>query len=356
MNFTDVQITTVNNVFEPIDNKSVKLLSSSSASLFFEWEAALTEDGGAAQYEIAFDKIGGDFSKPLYKVISTNKGFASNAYVSHKILNTVASLAGINPGETGDIQWTVISSRGIIRKTSAVVRKLKITSLQGFSEIPSELFITGEGSETGNSVNLALPFKSVANGEYEIYTKLEAGKSYKFIDKKEENARSFYSEDQVKLKESDNMPDMKVAKTGVYRIEIDFNVANIKYTEIKSVGLWFSPEGKVLFDLPYAGKGIWSATQVINFKQESWGKDERYKFQLSISSNGQDEVAQLGTKNPTDSRPNASSPESYYHIKMVPVDRWNDKWKFALEVDGKSTEIRVILQGDKEYTHQVTVK
>src|SRR5690606_20580565 len=113
MEYTDVEVTPVNNLYEPLDNKAVKLVSSNSASLFFEWEQARAQDGGAAQYEIAFDKVDGDFSNPIYKVISNNKGFANNAYVTHKALNTVASLAGISPGETGEVKWTVISSRGI---------------------------------------------------------------------------------------------------------------------------------------------------------------------------------------------------------------------------------------------------
>ncbi|MFD1771462.1 SusE domain-containing protein [Sphingobacterium suaedae] len=356
MNYTDVEITAVNNLFEPLDNKAVKLVSSSTASLFFEWETALVQDGGAPLYEVVFDKVGGDFSKPLYKLTSNNRGFANNAYITHKVLNTVAALAGINPGESGDVQWTVISSRGVNRVQSTTVRKLNITSLEGFAEIPNTVYVSGEGSEGGASLANALPFKQTAPGEFEIYTKLEAGKKYVFVDRRDGNARMFYTDDEVKLKEATEDPSMQTERTGIYRIEMDFNVATVKFTEVKTLGLWFSPENKVLFDLPYQGKGIWSGTGVVNFRQESWGKDERYKFQLQTISDGKTAVEQLGAKNPTDSRPNASSDPSYYHIKLLPaVTQWDDKWKFADAVDGKSTTIQVILQGDKEYTHIVSV-
>lgn len=356
MNYTDVDVTAVNSLFEPLDNKAVKLVSSSSAALFFEWESALTVDGGAPQYEIAFDVVGGDFSSPLYKVTSNNNGFATNAYVTHKVLNTVAILSGINPGESGDVQWTVISSRGIKRVTSSSVRKLNISSLEGFADIPNELYITGEGSEGGTSLSTALPFKQTAPGEFEIYTKLEAGKTYSFLDRKDPNARIFYTDDQVKLKEATEEPGMQINQTGVYRIQIDFNIATISFTEIKSIGVWFSPDNRILFNLPYQGKGIWSGTGVVNFKQQGWGRDERYKFQLETVANGQAVTEQFGAKNPTDSRPNASSDPSYYHIKLLAaVTQWDDKWKFGDAVDGKSTTISVILQGDKEYTHQVQV-
>ncbi|WP_270090129.1 SusE domain-containing protein [Sphingobacterium sp. SYP-B4668] len=356
MNYTDVQISAVNNLFEPVDNKAVKLVSSASASLFFEWESALTEDGGAPQYEIAFDVIGGDFSKPLYKLTSNNKGFATNAYVTHKVLNAVAALAGVNPGESGDVQWTVIASRGITRVLSPIVRKLNISSLEGFADIPNELYVSGEGSEGGKDIASALAFKQTATGEFEIYTKLEAGKDYIFLDRKDANARRFYTDNQVKLKETVEELSMQVSQTGVYRIQVDFNVATISFAQIKSIGLWFSPENKILFNLPYQGKGIWTGTGIVNFRQEGWGKDERYKLQSEAVVNGKNITEQFGAKNPTDSRPNASSDPSYYYIKLLKsVTQWDDKWKFGDAIDGKSTTISVILQGDKEYTHTVTV-
>ncbi|TDS13196.1 SusE domain-containing protein [Sphingobacterium paludis] len=356
MNYTDVEVTPVTALFEPLDNKAVKLVSSSTASLFFEWEAALSEDGGAALYEVVFDKVGGDFSKPLYKLMSNNNGFGNNAYVTHKVLNAVAVSSGVNPGESGEVQWTVIASRGIKRVQSSVVRKLNISSLEGFADIPDALYVSGEGSEGGTAVATALPFKQTAPGEFEIYTRLEAGKSYVFLDRKDANARKFYTDDQVKLREAAEETNMQVSQTGVYRVVLDFNVATVSFTEIRSIGLWFSPENKILFNLPYQGKGVWSGTGVVTFRQESWGRDERYKFQLTTVSNGNNVIQQFGAKNSTDSRPTAASDPSYYHLKLLnTVTQWDDKWKFDGAVDGKSTTITVVLQGDKEYTHSIKV-
>ena len=53
--------------------------------------------------------------------------------------------------------------------------------------------------------------------------------------------------------------------------------STISYTEISSIGLWLCSENKVLFNLDYQGKGIWTGTGTINFTQESWGKDQLYK-------------------------------------------------------------------------------
>src|ERR1700736_949511 len=57
-------VTPVATLFSPDDNKAVDL--SVTASVVFEWDAALAADGGLVLYSIAFDKVGGDFSKPVY--------------------------------------------------------------------------------------------------------------------------------------------------------------------------------------------------------------------------------------------------------------------------------------------------
>ena len=87
MEYKDSKVSSVNQLYEPTDGKEVVLQSSASASLFFEWESAKAEDSGAPLYEVVFDKEGGDFSKPIYKVLSDNGGSLSYATISHKTLN-----------------------------------------------------------------------------------------------------------------------------------------------------------------------------------------------------------------------------------------------------------------------------
>lgn len=356
MNYKDAAVTPVQSLYEPAANKAVKLLSSSSASLYFQWEAANVGDGGAPLYEVLFDKEGGDFSNPVYTVVSDHDGYSNAATITHKILNKVAALAGLEPGSTGNVIWTVAASRGINRVLSAQKRTLTITSLNGFTDIPDEVFITGEGSEAGTTLANALPCKLTAPGEFEIYTKLEAGKTYYFTDRKSGTPRVFYSEDGAILKEANGASSITASKTAVYRINLDFNVSTISYTEITSMGLFFCPSNAVTMNLNYQGKGIWTGTGVVTFKQESWGRDQRYKFQMTTVSNGTQAIAQIGTQNGTDSAPTDSSDPSYYYVKVLAnTSQWDDKWKFMDKVDGKSTTISLIMQGDKSYTHTVTV-
>lgn len=356
MQYVDAQVAPVRTLYEPANEKAVKLLNSASASLYFEWEAVSVEDGGAALYEVVFDKAGGDFSKPIYRVVSDNNGFAHAATITHKVLNKVVALVDLEPGATGDIIWSVVASRGLNSQLAQETRTLTITSLSGFADVPDEVFITGEASEGGTELAEALPFKLVAPGEFEIYTKLEGGKTYYFTDRTSGTPRVFFSPDGVALKESSNNESITATTTGVYRISLDFNVSTISFMEVKNMGLWFSPSNQILWNLDYQGKGIWTGTGMINFKVESWGKDQRYKFQMETIANGSDATMQLGTLNGTDSAPTDSSDPSYYYVRILPnVSQWDDKWKFMDKFDGKMTTISVIMQGNTPYTHSVSL-
>lgn len=353
MNYKDATVTPVKALYEPTDNRTVKLLSSTSASLYFEWEAVRVEDSGAAQYEVLFDKADGDFSEPIYTVVSDNTGFTNAATITHKVLNNIAAKAGIAPGETGSIIWKVAASRGINRVFSEESRTLTITSLSGFSEIPDEVFITGEGSEAGASLADAVPFKLVGQGEFEIYTKLEAGKSYYFVDRQSGSPRIFYTDNNTALKEAVEEGAITPEKTGIYRIELDFNVATIAYTQITKMSLFFSPSNATLWDMEYKGNGIWEGNGKVEFKQESWGKDQRYKLQMeTINKGGEPETVQWGpTISGLDSTPTGS--EDYFFMQLVPATQWDNKWKFADQVDGANTTIAIYLQGDSQYRHEV---
>jgi hypothetical protein len=98
----DTKVTAVKTLYEPNDGKSIVLQSSASASLYFEWEPAKAEDSGMVLYEVAFDKEGGDFSNPVYRMASDNNGGYNHATITHKQLNKIAGMAGIGSAETGN--------------------------------------------------------------------------------------------------------------------------------------------------------------------------------------------------------------------------------------------------------------
>jgi hypothetical protein len=348
---SNTKVTAVKTLYEPTNGKSIVLQSSASASLYFEWEPAKAEDSGMVLYEVAFDKEGGDFTNPIYRMASDNNGGYNHATISHKQLNKIAALAGIQSAATGKLIWTVFSSKGINDVKAAENRTIELTRLAGFAEVPVDVFVTGEGSEGGTDLSKASIMKSTANGEFEVYTKLTAGKTYFFTDAKVGSPRKFYT-DKGLLKEGTT--GSTVSKTGIYRVKLDFNVGSSVYTEITDMQLFFCPTNTFLFSLDYQAKGEWKASgKPITFKQEGWGRDERYKLKMTtINGAGETVEEWWGTPN-TDSRPTASSPASYYYLYPVDNSQWNGKFKFAGEMDNALVDVRVLLQADAPYTHEI---
>ena len=129
MEYKDVDITPVEQFYAPKDNFSAHLVASNTASVFFEWSSSLAADGNSPQYEVVFDKADGNFSNPIYRTVSDDMGTRNYATISHKVLDKVAQLAGIEMGATGTVKWTVMSSRGIVNMLSSQVRTLEITRL-----------------------------------------------------------------------------------------------------------------------------------------------------------------------------------------------------------------------------------
>lgn len=351
----DSTLTEVNALIEPMDGKSIKLLPAASASEYFEWEHAEIIGGGPALYQIAFDRMDGDFSHPVYLAYSSNNGFNNNVTLTHKQLNKIVGLTGVVPSGTGSIKWTVFSLKGKKAIKARQENTLNITRLAGFpeEEIPVDLFVTGEASEGGNDPLKAHKMKAVSTGEFEVYTKLTAGKPFFFINSTSGTPLSFSFLDGLVKKEGTST----VETDGVYRITLDFNTGASTLTLVTKMGFYFCPEDKILFDLPYKEYGVFQALETVTFKQETWGRDERYKFRMFVRENGgaaEEKELEWGTLNQTDSPPTVTSPESYYYLQLLNPTRWDNKWKLMSDFDGNPAVYTIYLQADKPYTHSVT--
>ncbi|MEA5044324.1 MAG: SusE domain-containing protein [Petrimonas sp.] len=350
----DTRLAEVKTFLEPTNEKSIVLQPSATAAVYFEWEYVNVESGGTAKYQIAFDKQDGDFSNPVYVMNSDNNGFNNNVTITHKQLNKIAGMMGILPSDEGTFKWTVFSSKGTKTIKAAQENTINITRLAGFADIPIDVYVTGEGSEGGAEISKAHKMKATAGGEFETYTKLVADKPFYFTDRLSGETRKFYTADGL-VKENGTTT---VPKEGVYRITLDFNTGASTYTLIERIGFFFSPENTILFDLPYIGNGVFKATKkTVTFKQEGWGRDERYKFRMFIKGNGgngETQELEWGTLNQTDSRPNATTPESYYYLKLVNPTQWDNKWKLMGDFDGVAADYTIYLQADTPYTHSIS--
>ncbi|MDR0698342.1 MAG: SusE domain-containing protein [Tannerella sp.] len=346
----DIGVTAVKKLYEPDNGKDIVLQASASATLYFEWEPARAEDSGNVLYEVVFDKADGNFSTPLFIVASDNNGGTNHATITHKQLNRIAALAGVESAARGTLKWTVYSSKGINPVKAEEERSLTLTRLAGFADIPSQLYITGDATEVGSDLSKALIMKKIADGEFEIYTKLTEGRTFKFV-----NAASGtpteYSLSGEKLIEGGTST---VSKTGIYKYYLDFNIGSFTTKEVTKVNLFLNWSQRKI-ELPYKGLGIWELTNhTISGLEGSDNSDDRYKFRME-SSDGETEWRAINN----DSKPTGND-AYYYMVERTNVEQWtnNQVWKNPATDgwSGKTYDVVFSLNPEGEYTHNLVIK
>lgn len=342
-------VTPVGSLYTPEDNAFFNLEAQSPA--VFEWEAAKAEDNGVVLYEVVFDKEDGDFSNPIYKMPSDDNGFRRTLTLPYADLAKIAEIAGIEKGERGKLRWTVMSSKGFNVQPSPASRIIEVERPMTLTT-PEELYIAGSATEGGEDLNQAMMMKKIGNDNFEIYTSLKPGE-YFFASSNEDGAETYFEEEGKLKAEGAKVYD---GEEKVYRIKVNFSNNSVEYTEIEAVDLWFAPTESFIHGLPYAGNGTWEVLAApVEFKQEDWGRDERYKFRFTINNGSESSEQWYGSANNDNQRPGESEDLSYWYMVPVSNDRWNNSFKFADAVDNNTSDIRVIFNTSvPEYTHTVT--
>lgn len=340
--------TSVKKLLTPAESYYVELQSTSTASLTFSWAPASAEDGQNPQYEVVFFK-NAQGGEPVYRV---DAGYTASVAITHKELNRAAGAAGIDTGADGVIYWGVIPSCGLIQAPVTIApRRLELTRLLGFNVIPTEVYITGEGSEGGADLNAALKARCTAEGEFTLYTKIEAGKGFAFVSSLADD-RTTYTVVNGILDDRSTAP-ATVGETAVYRVKLDFNIRSISFSKINKVTYNFAPRREDNKDMTYIGNGCWKMYDYpVVFREESWGKDERYNFMPQIDGVDYIWCGSLGN----DSRPGKLSGPEYDILNEVLFagDYYNPKFKFHGDLDGKIVDITVKMSGELEqYTHVI---
>jgi len=274
----------VSALYTPADNISIQLKPAANLTETFEWEQAKAEDGSLVLYEVAFDQENGDFSKPIYTVLSDNKGVLNKLTISHGDLNKIAALGGADYFQKKKFKWTVLAWKGTNVKPAAMSRIIELERPAGFASIPGSVYISGTATETGNVLANALPMKQTAPGVFEIYTKLKAG-TYAFYDGNSGSPRQFYVYDDNGINAIGvNGQTTFSGADKIMRIRLDFNNINASFAEVKSIQLWYCDGNTFWFTLPYIGNGVWRYNNyTVNYTKESWGYEERHKYKMVIN-------------------------------------------------------------------------
>jgi len=346
----DNNVSAVKNLFYPQDSFYVKLQPATGASVAFQWDAAKAEDGSLVLYEIAFDKPGGDFSNPVFKLASDGNGMNNQATLTHKQLNQIASLAGIPSLGTGNLIWTVYSTKGLYEVKAARSRTVTVLRPAGFANPPADLYLTGSATEAGTNIGQAIHFNQTNAGVFELYTSLKAG-TYQFIDRISGNPVTFYLNGQnIQQTGSTTYSDT----TAVVRFNLDFNNAAASVTVIRSIGFWHGLSNAVAFSLNYKGAGVWGATsQTVATSNPGWGYEPRYKFRYTVNAGGgaADSYEWYGSGNGDNPVPTSSTPASYWYLKPVTSDQWNNCYKFAAYASSSVVDVTLTMAPGSPYTH-----
>jgi hypothetical protein len=350
MGAPDDRLTEVTSLIEPIDSREVVLEPSISAFLYFEWDYVNPGEAGVVTYRIAFDSVDGDFSSPLYIITSDNNGLANHITISHRDLNKIAGKAGINPSTSGMVKWCILSSKGTKTMKSSQEHSLIITRLAGFEEIPLELFITGEATEGGADLVNAIAMKNLAEGEFEIYTRLNKEQPFRFVSGRSGKFTTYsLTEDNIVIDGTSEVP-----VTGVYKFYINFEIGSYTTKYVSKVSLFLNWSQRYI-ELPYISSGVWSVTNYeISGLSGNDNTDDRYKFRME-SSEGETEWR--ATDN--DSKP-TGAPEYYYMVEKTNVAQWTNGqiWK-SPAIDGwngKRYDITFSLNPAGAYTHNLVIK
>ena len=356
----DLTVPPVTTIVAPADQASYTLNPSTGPGIVFSWNAAQTAD--IVLYEVAFDKPGGDFSNPVFKVLSDGLGVSTQATISQATLNTIASLGGIASSSTGTLKWAVIVSKATNAKVSTVSHTIQFARPAGFAVIPAALYLTGSATEQGTDITKAIQFKKIApttaGGDviFELYTSLKPG-TYSLIDKNSGTPNSYSIQNSTTVVA--NGSTTVTGAQNAYRLTIDLGNAAAKLTQIVSVGLFSAPNNAVEFTLPYIGNSQWEIdNQTIVIPQESYGLDSRYKYKFTeLDASGNQAIEWFGSVNSDNPDPSTSTQLSYYYMFLVDNSQFNYCFKIDPSANNKPCNVNVNYSTTiANYTNSITIQ
>lgn len=336
---------------------SIQLDVKSSVPVVLSWSGGGAVDGGIVQYEVMFDKGDGDFSKPLLTVKS-DQGSEPMLSITQATINTIARNAGIHPDETGELKWTVNTSRaGVVKRTDKVAT-ISVTRGDGIDNIPAELYLYGSATENGGQGGLM--FRRVEEGVFQIYTKLSTG-DILFKSAATANAFSYYIDSNSKLKEGDGKLTVNMS-TQISRLTVDFNTMSMTIDEIgSSVRCIWGATFNDIAVLNYVGNGKFVGEGNIIFvdpsrpstNPPSWlsWTEERYYFIAKV--NGTD-ICWGRADGVSPERPVGSEPASFYALCEFPWSQWDHLWKMKGSLDYKHATITIDTNNEGLMLHTFT--
>lgn len=348
---------------------SVELVAGSSGKIVFSWDGGGADDGMYVQYEILFDKKGGDFSNPLY-VQSNDLGGVQQASITQSQLNQIAKAAGALPTETAHLKWTIRTSKGGVSTLFKHARDIDIIRFDGLSEIPQQLYLYGTATE--NSGEGGRVFGKRSEGIFVIYTKLSDGNVY-FTNGTSTDATRYYIDSSNAFKEGNGTVAVSSSGTFAVRVTIDFGASKMNIESVTGMKMiWYDSDmsmgsdedngynAATPFNYQQGGKFVMTDLEMnVVHRNPGWGQgeyhdDNRYYFVAKIGS-GESHLRNFEEGSAT--LPTISTPESYYLIDDVAAWTYDRKcwWRLSNSFRDKSCDVTLYTGEDGRLYHSMVL-
>lgn len=326
-------------LYFPRDKYTVDL--STGKDVILEWKSS---GEGFVVYEVVFDTETGDFSNPLYVILSANNGASPNVTVSSSTLNSIALKAGCLPGSTVTLKWTVRVWKGAESALYDESRNISVTRANTVEPLPIEVSVSGTATENDEAIELvaATPVSSTKGspsyvsqvqreiGGFECFTRLDAG-NFTVTD---DQGRYFRLDESGSILQAEEGTVTENTEAGIYYLYLDFNTMKWKKKKIESVEMWNHPwyAGAHYKTMNYEGNGVWAVVDYAWDTSDPEGQnrfDSRYYFVCTYADGSverwghfEDDCRQNG---------NPDGTEGFYNVYRFDhaalPDEWTDSWK-----------------------------
>lgn len=354
-------VRTGDELYLPADNSGFDL--SSVADVEFYWAPSVAADNGYVTYEVLFDKEGGDFSKPLVSFPSQITGSSPNVVLTAKSLNTVAKAAGLLPGTSGKVIWTVRAGKGIGGTIYKNYRTMTLTPMNSMDPLPANVWIKGAGAEDAAGIAMvpSVPVDGVAApaGVFECFTKIKGGTEFTVTD---ELDRQYVLAEGGSLSNVETATGSTFDAEAIYWIKIDFDGMLWSAVPVSDVVLyaaaWTGGTMKTAnTPMTYKGKGVWELLDYANTNSDNPEKDSRHRFNISLG-NGTTLYAGGSTPLGTDYT-QAFLNVDFYTVDGVGNKDWDKTWTFLAGDCGRPFDCTLYLNADNpagRYWHEYKFK
>lgn len=348
-----------NDLYLPLDGEAYNLAEVSSVE--FYWAPSVAADNGYISYELLFDKVGGDFSKPIAAFASQYNGSSPSLVLSAKAMNKVAKAVGLSYGESGDVIWTVQAGKGINGTVYSEKRRLTVSPLNSMDPLPQTVSLGGDGAETGG-VKMAIPAATdgvaASEGIFECFTSIKGGTPFTI----EDNLGRYYKlESGGSLVNTASAEDSTLPADGIYRLQIDFDGMTWQTATVAGViyyaAAWTGIMETAKEPMTYAGHGTWELRNFDNAISDNDAKDSRHRFNMTL---GDGTILYLGTSLPL----GTEYTTSYWAVNFFTADGvgnkdWDKTWNFLESDCGRPLDCYLYLNADNpagRYYHEYIFK